>query len=137
MNPSRRTLSLLRPILLAGLVALAGAASAQPDQRQFTADKPLPPFPERAPRTSASEPAAADAAAAVAAPGSAREWLSLQAGGTAASSEPRPMPGEVADAVYERYLNSFKHPIPEQFRRQSSGSDSGGQGGSGSGSGSR
>ena len=44
------------------------------------------------------------------------------------------MPGEVADAVYERSLNSFKHPIPEQFRRQSSGSDSGGQGGSGSGS---
>lgn len=125
MNHSRRTLTLLRPVLMVALLAAAGLASAQPDQRQFTADQSLPPFPEPAARAA---PAAAPEA------GSAREWFTLQAAGTAASTEPRPMPGEVADAVYERYVNSFKHPIPEQFRRQGSGSDSGGQGGSGSGS---
>lgn len=124
MNHSRRIQNLLLPLLSAVLLA-AGPVSAQPDQRQFTADNPLPPFPEPAARVA---PAAAEA-------GSTREWLDLQAAGTAASREARPMPGEVADAVYERYLNSFKHPIPEQFRRQSGGGDSGGgQGGSGSGS---
>ena len=131
MNHSRRTLTLLRPALLAALCALAGTAGAQPDQRQFTADPKLPPFPERPAHGAAPTPDSPAKAAAV--PGSAQEWLSLQAAGTAASSEPRPMPGEVADAVYERYVNSFKHPIPDQFRRQSTGGDTGGQGGSGSG----
>ena len=125
MNHSRRNQNPLLPLLTAALLAAAGPVSAQPDQRQFTADNPLPPFPEPAAR--ATPPAAAEA-------GGARAWLDLQAAGTAASNEPRPMPGEVADAVHERYLNSFRHPIPEQFRRQSGGSDSGGQGGSGSGS---
>ena len=29
------------------------------------------------------------------------------------------MPGEMADSVYQRYLDSFKQPIPAEFKRQS------------------
>jgi hypothetical protein len=33
------------------------------------------------------------------------------------------MPGEVADRVYQRYLQSFTHPIPEQFERERIGGE--------------
>lgn len=48
-----------------------------------------------------------------------RSWTDLQASGSAASSRPRPLPGDVAKNVYERYANSFKQPIPEKFDRES------------------
>ncbi len=60
-----------------------------------------------------------------------RSWTELQASGAAASADARPQPGEVATRAYERYLQSFTHPIPEKFDRDSFGSDSSG-GGSGS-----
>lgn len=41
--------------------------------------------------------------------------LALQRGGTLASATPRPIPGEVAHRSYERYLNSFNHPIPDRY----------------------
>lgn len=47
-----------------------------------------------------------------------RAWLQLQASGAAAVPEAAPMSGEVADKVYQRYLKSFDHPIPEHFRRE-------------------
>lgn len=50
---------------------------------------------------------------------STRGWTTLQTSGSAASSEARPLPGDVAKNVYERYANSFKHPIPEKFERDS------------------
>ena len=48
-----------------------------------------------------------------------RSWTALQASGTAASREARPLPGEAATQAFERYSNSFKHPIPEKFERES------------------
>lgn len=62
-----------------------------------------------------------------------REWLELQQSGNAASTESRPMTGEVADEVYKRYVDSFSHPIPEKFSRESFNSAGGGGSGSGSG----
>lgn len=47
-----------------------------------------------------------------------RVWLQLQGSGIAAAPE-RPMSGEVADKVYQRYVNSFGRPIPEHFQRES------------------
>jgi Ni/Co efflux regulator RcnB len=46
-----------------------------------------------------------------------RAWLDLQRSGHAAWGHPRPLSGEAADRVYERYLRSFTHPIPEAFER--------------------
>lgn len=54
----------------------------------------------------------------------AKAWVDLQQSGQQASGAPRPMPGEIADSVYQRYVDSFKQPIPAEFKRQSSG-DSG------------
>ena len=48
-----------------------------------------------------------------------RAWTNLQKSGVASVQESRPMPGEVADKVYERYLQSYTQPIPESFERQS------------------
>jgi hypothetical protein len=47
-----------------------------------------------------------------------REWLTLQKGGAAASTEAPAMSGEVADKVYKRYVDSYGHPLPEQFPRE-------------------
>jgi len=59
----------------------------------------------------------------------ARAWTELQKSGAASSNAVRPMPGEVADKVYDRYLQSFSHPIPETFERESFVGGSGGGGG--------
>ncbi|MFA5939826.1 MAG: DUF3613 domain-containing protein [Sinimarinibacterium sp.] len=47
-----------------------------------------------------------------------RTWLEYQESGRGAEGEARPMPGEVADKVYQRYLNSFDNKIPERFERE-------------------
>ncbi|MDP3294125.1 MAG: DUF3613 domain-containing protein [Nevskia sp.] len=48
-----------------------------------------------------------------------RDWTRLQTSGSAASRIARPMPGDAATNVYQRYADSFKHPIPEKFERDS------------------
>lgn len=48
-----------------------------------------------------------------------RAWLELQTSGHAASQVERPMSGPVAERAYKRYLDSFTHPIPERFERES------------------
>lgn len=53
----------------------------------------------------------------------ARAWMDLQASGTEASEAERPITGEVAERVYQRYLDSFTHPIPRQFTREAFTSD--------------
>jgi hypothetical protein len=63
-----------------------------------------------------------------------QQWLALQVSGASASAEARPMPGEVATQVYQRYLASFSHPIPETFQRQDFVSSGGGGGSSSGGS---
>lgn len=50
-----------------------------------------------------------------------KAWVDLQQGGTQAEGATRPMPGEIADNVYQRYVDSFKQPIPGEFKRQSTG----------------
>jgi len=57
-----------------------------------------------------------------------REWLTLQKGGAAASGETQAMSGEAADKTYQRYVDSFGHPLPESFAREGF---TGGQGGGG------
>lgn len=54
----------------------------------------------------------------------AKAWIDLQKSGKQASGTPRPMPADIADKVYQRYADSFKQPIPAEFKRQSTG-DSG------------
>jgi hypothetical protein len=54
-----------------------------------------------------------------------RQALDLQRSG-AQSAPARPMSGEQAGLAYDRYLNSFSHPIPEFLNSTlKSGSDSG------------
>ena len=48
-----------------------------------------------------------------------RAWLELQRSNNASWGTPRPMPGEVAKRVYDRYLESFEAPIPDEFERES------------------
>ena len=49
-------------------------------------------------------------------------WIELQQSGSQASEVARPMPGDIAESVYQRYADSFKQPIPAEFKRQSTGS---------------
>lgn len=50
-------------------------------------------------------------------------WLALQK--NAENKAPaRGLPGEAADRVYQRYLQSFTRPIPERFERDRVNSDS-------------
>ena len=46
-----------------------------------------------------------------------RAWLGLQASNNAALGWARPLPGDAADRIYQRYLNSFSQPIPAKFDR--------------------
>lgn len=66
--------------------------------------------------------------------GDTRAWLALQTDPSAQAADVRAVPGEVAEQVYQRYINSFKYPIPETFKRDSfvEGGGSGGGGGGGS-----
>lgn len=59
-----------------------------------------------------------------------RLWLQLQSSAAVAGSR-YTLPGQAATLIYQRYLNSFGHPIPEQFEY----ADTGSSGSSGSSSG--
>lgn len=41
--------------------------------------------------------------------------LELQGRGVLASERQHPMPAAVAEKIYQRYVNSFTHPIPEKL----------------------
>ncbi len=47
-----------------------------------------------------------------------RAWTELQRSGAAAAPDVQPLPGEVADKVYQRYLKSYERPIPSEFGRE-------------------
>jgi Protein of unknown function (DUF3613) len=55
-----------------------------------------------------------------------RSWLELQSSGAAASKNRQTVLGPVADAIYKRYVDSFKHPIPEYYKSEQSGKMGGG-----------
>lgn len=83
-------------------------ALAQPDTTAAT------PAPDAAP----SAPVAVPVAAPVQGQGfgsQTRFWLATQTSGVSSVTDERPMPGEAATLVYQRYLNSFTHPIPERY----------------------
>jgi len=54
-----------------------------------------------------------------------RRWLELQSSGLAASTSRQTVSGPVADAIYRRYLDSFKHPIPEFYKSKQDGEGNG------------
>lgn len=56
-----------------------------------------------------------------------RSWTELQISNSAASPVARPLTGEVADKIYQRYLDSYTKPIPQTFPRDNftTGSGSG------------
>lgn len=70
-----------------------------------------------APRRDHTHPPAAAAQSRVGTDSVASEteaWLDLQRSGREAAA-PRPLSGDVASRIYQRYLKSFTHPIPESF----------------------
>jgi len=50
-------------------------------------------------------------------------WLAKQKSPAAQAPDTRGLPGEAADRVYQRYLQSFSRPIPEHFERDRTSSD--------------
>lgn len=90
----------------------------------------LLPFAALAQDTAASAaPAAAPAPAAGQGFGSqTRYWLATQSSNAQSVTETRPMSGEAASLVYQRYLNSFSHPIPERYEADSFSVGGGGGG---------
>ncbi len=106
------------------LCLLAGAATAQTQQQPLTGERMgggMPPASAPAnvlpPTTSPFQatPTTPDAAPAHREVGDAtRALLRLQAAGTYAAPA-RPMRGDQAGLAYQRYLESFKYPIPERF----------------------
>lgn len=105
VTPRAIALSLRRAAPLAAALVWACAAHAQ--------------SPDRQPHDRASEVGHATAA-----------WLDLQASNREAAPEAAPMSGAAATLAYQRYLDSFRHPIPDTFGSRLSGSGSGNGGGS-------
>ena len=81
---------------------------------------------------SSSTPAPASAPADQGFGSQTRLWLATQTSGANSVTESRPMPGEVATLVYQRYLKSFTYPIPERYSSESFQSSSTGGGSSSS-----
>lgn len=111
--------------LLVGLLGAASTAHAQHTPLIERMAEPSPvatPAPTAAPviqtNSDSGRPAAAGYAAARPARtqvgDSTRALLRLQAEGSSAGNA-LPMLGEAASRSYQRYLNSFDHPIPEYF----------------------
>lgn len=128
------TKTTLLSLLLLGTLAAAPAraqtsakaASPSADSRQVTpvqvAPMPMSAAPAPSPPASPAgggapldETAAATDQPALPVGAATQRLLALQRGGTMASATPRPIPGEVAHRSYERYLNSFNHPIPDRY----------------------
>lgn len=95
-------------ILLCGMsVAWAGWAGAQTATEAIQPAVEAPAEVPTAVETPVRQPLRAPGAAT-------RQLLQAQAQGDSASAHQYPMSGVVAQKTYERYVNSFTHPIPEQ-----------------------
>lgn len=46
------------------------------------------------------------------------DWLELQRSGKEASQDKQTLSGPVMQNIYERYTNSFKHPIPAEYKEK-------------------
>ncbi len=51
-----------------------------------------------------------------------RSWLELQRSGEQASETQQTVSGDVAAAIYQRFVDSFEHPIPEYYSGEEAGS---------------
>lgn len=122
------TRPVVRQVPAAGVPAAGAAAIATPVPASAAAAPIMPAAPQTVVQPAASTmqaPRSATAAASVPASvprprirsgggASTRTLLAAQASGRIAGAE-RPMLGATATLAWERYLNSFKHPIPEWF----------------------
>lgn len=104
-------------------VALAGHACATPQQQPLTGPRmgaapastaALPPSTSPFPAEAVPAPAAPRAPAHRQIGDATHALVRMQAEGTYAAPA-RPMPGDQAARAYQRYLDSFSHPIPERF----------------------
>ncbi len=50
-----------------------------------------------------------------------RQWLDMQREGSQASQQAQTLPGPVMDQVYQRYIKSFGHPIPDLYEEHAIG----------------
>lgn len=50
-----------------------------------------------------------------------RDWLQMQSTGQSATQQPPRQTGPEAARAYERYLNSFEHPIPQYYTGDEAG----------------
>lgn len=95
--------------LVPALVVLTATVAAHAQRAGSSAAVPSPP--------SAPQPGARIGDAA-------RALRDLQSGGSAASATPRPIAGDVAGLSYQRYLDTFKQPIPPSFTPTVAGGES-------------
>jgi hypothetical protein len=93
----------MRRILLAFLVLAAFRAEPAAEK-----SSPVEIYPLETPSAEPSEPTA------ITADTETGLWLGLQSSGTIAGRR-YVLPGKEATQIYQRYLKSFEHPIPEQF----------------------
>lgn len=50
-----------------------------------------------------------------------QQWLNMQREGSHASPQAQTLPGPVMDQVYQRYIKSFGHPIPDLYEERAIG----------------
>lgn len=89
--------------------AVAGAQTADAIPVAATAGPSSAALASPAHRTGGASPLGLDVGAAT------RSLLAQQAQGAQASATQHSMPGPVAQQVYQRYVKSFAHPIPEHL----------------------
>ena len=110
----------MRGWMIVAACTLPFAALAQPDTSAANTPVAAAPADAAASAAAPAEPVAVSAPVAGQGFGSQTQfWLATQTSGAYAVTDDRPMPGEVATLVYQRYLNSFTHPIPERYESDS------------------
>lgn len=100
----------------------SGGPTAVPADSSTAASAAAPAGDSTAAATTAAATTAAAPAPAASGDGfgsQSRLWLATQISGASSVTEERPMRGEVATLVYQRYLNSFTRAIPEHFSSES------------------
>jgi len=120
------------PLLLAGLLATSAASAQHTPLIERMADAPASATATTHPETSATtatplghNPVQAVTTQRPQIGDTTRALLRLQADGNNAGNA-LPMLGETASRSYQRYLNSFDHPIPEYFEATLPSSKQGG-----------
>lgn len=119
----------IAPLLLAGLFAAATANAQHTPLIERMADAPAPTTPTTTPSAVIAPTANTELLATTPYRSqigdTTRALLRMQADGSNAGNA-LPMLGETASRSYQRYLNSFDHPIPEYFEATLPNSKQGG-----------